>query len=549
MAAQEKPAQARLLAMIVGVDRYEHLHSLQGPSRDARLVFDALRRTRMTATAVVSELMVTDGGCEPTRQAVLAGLQRLAAQASARDTLLIFFAGHGLLAGHDVALVPCDGHPLRPQSLVSIREMREVFAGIECARRALLVDACQENVPMETEDGPLSAPPAHAAPETSARGYRTRGGVASGFCESLNLLGPGWTILTSCSPGQLSLEAQDLDGHGVFSYYVALGLRGDADLDGDGTVGLGELAQYVSNKVPREARMASGGFLEQVPQLICQGPIAPWTDNGALTGDALTPEWREFRLPAGLGRLWRGHLRGEWPFEPLTAWRWLVRGTAVLYGLCLGVLMFQVGFAARGPIWVPALLAGAAGAALWLGLISFATASTLKRFHHAGYLAGSAVVGLHAAVLAGGLAWSGGPATQGIVFGMMLFLLLCVMIVFGCNAAFTIISLLDLERRGEEGSLRDFFKSMQTKLIRADLPNPIACETFHPGIYLGVWLLLSAGLIFHMVTRCLQPKLDLADGLTLLRDGLLWVLVSWMASGYHTCYRHIFRKHPKRPRA
>jgi len=47
----------------------------------------------------------------------------------------------------------------------------------------------------------------------------------------------------------VSEEREDL-GHGVFTYYLLEGLRGKADLDGDGIITVDEAYNYVSKKVP-----------------------------------------------------------------------------------------------------------------------------------------------------------------------------------------------------------------------------------------------------------------------------------------------------------
>jgi hypothetical protein len=133
-----------------------------------------------------------------------------------------------------------------------------------------------------------------------------------------------------------------------------------------------------------------------------------------------------------------------------------------------------------------------------------------------------------------------------IRFGMGQFEVLCIMIFFGCNAAFTTISLLDLERRNEEQHLRYFFKEITIKRMRVELPNNVACETFHPSIYLWIWASLTLGILAHMVITFWKESITASDGFMLLRDAVLWVLVTWLTSGYITTYHSIFRKHPKR---
>jgi uncharacterized caspase-like protein len=56
-------------------------------------------------------------------------------------------------------------------------------------------------------------------------------------------------IITASDANELSMERDDMK-HGVFTYYLLEGLRGKADLDGDGVITVDEIYRYVSQKVP-----------------------------------------------------------------------------------------------------------------------------------------------------------------------------------------------------------------------------------------------------------------------------------------------------------
>jgi len=60
--------------------------------------------------------------------------------------------------------------------------------------------------------------------------------------------GKGRVILSASSAEEVSQERKNL-GHGVFTYYLLEGLRGKADLDGDGLIDTEEVYRYVSKKV------------------------------------------------------------------------------------------------------------------------------------------------------------------------------------------------------------------------------------------------------------------------------------------------------------
>lgn len=63
---------------------------------------------------------------------------------------------------------------------------------------------------------------------------------------------PDFTVITASAADQFSSASQDLK-HGIFSFYLMKGLEGDADLNKDGRITSGELQQYLSEMVGRQA--------------------------------------------------------------------------------------------------------------------------------------------------------------------------------------------------------------------------------------------------------------------------------------------------------
>ena len=70
-------------------------------------------------------------------------------------------------------------------------------------------------------------------------------------------------VFTSSRNDQSSL-AFDQSGTGLFTYYLAVGLKGAADADGDGKITTGELSDYIFSRVVEVSRKIRG---EQTPQL------------------------------------------------------------------------------------------------------------------------------------------------------------------------------------------------------------------------------------------------------------------------------------------
>ena len=75
-------------------------------------------------------------------------------------------------------------------------------------------------------------------------------------------------VLTSSSGDQTSL-AFDRSQSGLFTYYLALGMQGEADLNGDKIITIEELNEYVSAQVSKAAKQIRDG--NQTPQLLGNG--------------------------------------------------------------------------------------------------------------------------------------------------------------------------------------------------------------------------------------------------------------------------------------
>ena len=76
---------------------------------------------------------------------------------------------------------------------------------------------------------------------------------------------------------QAALEPDKLR-HGLFTYYLLRGLKGEADDNQDGEVTLGELAGFLSDAVP----VAAKGTYRQDQQPIVVPPLSPTSKRAAL---------------------------------------------------------------------------------------------------------------------------------------------------------------------------------------------------------------------------------------------------------------------------
>ncbi len=222
----------RSYALVIGISQYKNLPEkgqLKFADRDANEIF--------------TTLISPEGGQFPANnvhpligpRATLANLRHeleewLPSVSKEDDRVLIYFAGHGFVSGGRAYLAPYDVDPGNiSQTAYPMDVLSDVFgAKIKAKWRVLLTDACHSGAIL---------------PATDPQAINQR----------LQSLNPSVFSLTASRDREQSFEGTKWGGgHGVFTYYVYQGLRGEADASGDGIVTADELADYVHTNVRRE---------------------------------------------------------------------------------------------------------------------------------------------------------------------------------------------------------------------------------------------------------------------------------------------------------
>jgi tetratricopeptide (TPR) repeat protein len=223
------PAIPRSYALVVGIARYAHLPAkaqLQFADRDAEDIY--------------TTLISADGGNFPAEnvhkltneQATLQNLRKeleewLPAVTGPQDRVLIYFAGHGFIAGGKAYLAPNDVDVSRLSATAMPMEDfgRDIGTHIHGKWKVLITDACHSGAITPEDD--------------TAQVNR-----------SLLDLNTSTFSLTASRDREQSFESPQWGGgHGIFTYYVIRGLQGEADSSGDGIVTADELADYVRTNV------------------------------------------------------------------------------------------------------------------------------------------------------------------------------------------------------------------------------------------------------------------------------------------------------------
>jgi hypothetical protein len=252
-------AAAEKYAFVVGISgylNYEPGQRLQYTDDDATMFAAFLQSAEGGAFAKHNIRLLTNE--QATRAKIFSDLSWLSNRVSLGDTVYVFFAGHGQPdTDNRVFFMPFDADPKQPEVL-GIRAdefLRMVRERINARDLFLFIDACYSGAVYE-RDGAARATGVNVSAEIGAR-----------WKEAFNAReakGAHATFL-SAAPNQRSWEDPELQ-HGLFTYYLVDGLRGDADRDKNSIVTVSELRRYVVDKVEQHAERRKYG--SQTPQVV-----------------------------------------------------------------------------------------------------------------------------------------------------------------------------------------------------------------------------------------------------------------------------------------
>jgi len=161
------------------------------------------------------------------------------------SNIFVYYSGHGApdIDEKKAYLVPYDGDP----SYISINGFSlnilfENISAIPARKKTIVIDACFSG---NTPKGMLlkGISPLTVVPVIS-KGY-----------ENLN-------IITAGKEGEVAGWYSE-KRHGIFTYFFLKGIRGEADVNNDGVLTYGELADYLEENVPYYSRRLHG--IEQHP--------------------------------------------------------------------------------------------------------------------------------------------------------------------------------------------------------------------------------------------------------------------------------------------
>lgn len=246
---------AKAVALIVGIDRYESAPRAEFAENDANAFYDYATRALGVSHDRVKLLTGDKARRLSVEKAVLAWVQPLVAQG--KSDVYLFFSGHGLASddGRDQYLLPYDGdRSLLAQSALKRKDIIDALVAAGARSVTLFLDTCYSG---------------------GTRGNDTLVQAARPILISVKEgdVPPNVTILAAAGRDQLSSSLAGAR-HGLFSYFLMKGLEGQA-ANGSRAITTGALDAYLRQQVPGEAAKLGRS---QVPELIGDGGrvLAEW---------------------------------------------------------------------------------------------------------------------------------------------------------------------------------------------------------------------------------------------------------------------------------
>ncbi|MFB2891790.1 caspase family protein [Aerosakkonemataceae cyanobacterium BLCC-F50] len=238
-----KTGSAKLWILLVGVNKYQDssFPQLQYPALDCQGLSEALADA--TQAFSKKEIIIYHDFANqfPILETILQSLNYISRAATSQDTVLFYFSGHGLLEPQTQQAFLCfqdtQKYDLTNTGL-NLAELLNILGNCAAHQQLVWLDACHSGGMM------LRGFKGEIAPQKNNT-YSSLN-PTSQLIELLRkraTQSKGFYALLSCDQAQQSWEFPQL-GHGVFTYYLMRGLRGEA-ADSQGIIDADCLYKYV----------------------------------------------------------------------------------------------------------------------------------------------------------------------------------------------------------------------------------------------------------------------------------------------------------------
>lgn len=243
------------IAIVIGAEVYQDKAIAPAPyaARDAEVMSEYFRKS----LSIKDVRTYTDGQATRSELKRLFDPQRgslVYSVVPGQTDLYVYYSGHGVPmtmpdGSKDVFLIPYDvGKDWISEDGYSLNKLYRELASLNAKSVTVILDACFSGSSRTSE-----------VYESQSIANQKFVIVDETEMEQPWLNNPSFRVFTS-SRGDQTSQANDRTRSGRFTYYLAVGLQGDADKDGNGKIMMSELVEFVTLNVDKET---SG---QQTPQ-------------------------------------------------------------------------------------------------------------------------------------------------------------------------------------------------------------------------------------------------------------------------------------------
>ena len=231
--ASRSPRRKDAYAVVIGIEKYRDLPSADFAARDAGSIYAYLTKSMgfdpknvvllQNERATLTDLTTYLGSWLPDH-------------ANSKSRIFVFFSGHGApdAQSGQAYLIPYDGDPAYPETKAfPLQKLYDGLAHLPTQDVTVVLDSCFSGA--------------------GGRSLIAKGTRPLVTATDTGRPAPNAVLLAAAGADQISTDNPEAQ-HGLLTYFLLKGLRGEADADQDGRVTTKELFAYLRPAVEREAR-------------------------------------------------------------------------------------------------------------------------------------------------------------------------------------------------------------------------------------------------------------------------------------------------------
>jgi WD40 repeat protein len=219
-------------ALVIGISVYRSIPDVKYASKDAEIVSKYLENVGGIPRANIR--LLKDGSA--TRADIVSSVEEwLPRRVKGSSKVFIYYAGHGTPDPRtgEAYIVPYEGEPGYRTKLYPLKDFYRSLDDLPTDNVFVMLDSCFSG--------------------SGGRSVIPRGSRPLSLKIENPVLASGGVIVLAASKGDEISSDYERVKHGLFTYYLLKGLKGDADSNGDGMVDVGEIFHYVSEEVAETA--------------------------------------------------------------------------------------------------------------------------------------------------------------------------------------------------------------------------------------------------------------------------------------------------------